>query len=98
FTDQVLGSLHVQKAFIGTPALHAEHGLTHPEAQLVMTKQKMIKAAREVFIVTDDTKIGKVSLHTVAPIHSVNNVITGSEVPEAQVKLMEEKGVKVIRA
>lgn len=98
FTDQVLSSLHVQKAFIGTPALHAEHGLTHPEAQLVMTKQMMIKAAREVFIVTDDTKIGKVSLHTVAPIHSVHNVITGKEVSDAQVKLMEEKGVKVIQA
>nr|WP_244863497.1 DeoR/GlpR family DNA-binding transcription regulator [Paenibacillus cisolokensis] len=39
FTDHVLGSLHVEKAFIGIPAIHPVHGLMHPEAQLVPAKR-----------------------------------------------------------
>jgi len=97
FTDQVLGTLHVQKAFIGTPAIHPKYGLTHPEAQLVPTKQGMIKAAQEIIVVADDTKIGKMSLHTVAPMGAVHQFITGAEASDAQVKAFLDLGVKVVR-
>lgn len=96
FTDHVLSTLHVQKAFIGTPAIHSKHGLTHPEAQLVPTKQGMISAAQEIIVVADDTKIGKASLHAVAPIHDVHTFVTGTEASEAQIKLFRDAGVKVI--
>lgn len=96
FTDQMLSTLHVQKAFIGTPAIHAKYGLTHPEAQLVPTKQGMIRAAQEIIVVADDTKIGKASLHTVAPIHAVHTFVTGEEASAAQIQLFRDAGVKVI--
>ncbi|GAA3400926.1 DeoR/GlpR family DNA-binding transcription regulator [Paenibacillus hodogayensis] len=98
FTDRVLSTLHVQKAFIGTPAIHPKHGLTHPEAQLVPTKQGMIGAAQEIIVVADDTKIGKASLHAVAPIQAVHTFITGEEASPAQLKLFREAGVKVMTA
>lgn len=96
FTDQVLGTLHVQKAFIGTPAIHSKYGLTHPEAQLVPTKQGMIKAAQEIIVVADDTKIGKMSLHTVAPVESLHQFITGREASDAQIKAFRDAGVQVL--
>lgn len=96
FTDRVLSTLHVQKAFIGTPAIHPKHGLTHPEEQLVPTKQGMIRSAQEIIVVADDTKIGKASLHAVAPIRDVHTFITGEEASEAQLKLFRESGVNVI--
>ncbi|WP_028549744.1 DeoR/GlpR family DNA-binding transcription regulator [Paenibacillus sp. UNC451MF] len=96
YTDTLLQSLHVQKAFIGTPAIHPIHGLTHPESQLVPTKQGMIRAAQEIIVVADDTKIGKVSLHTVAPISSIHTFITGSEASESQMKLFRDSGVHLI--
>ncbi|PYI53423.1 DeoR/GlpR family DNA-binding transcription regulator [Paenibacillus flagellatus] len=98
FTDQVLGTLHVQKAFIGTPAIHPKHGLTHPEAQLVPTKQGMIRAAQEIIVVADDTKIGKLSLHTVAPIEALHRFVTGYEATEAQTQAFRESGVDVLQA
>lgn len=98
FTDHVLATLHVQKAFIGTPAIHAKFGLTHPEAQLVPTKQGMIRAAQEIIVVADDTKIGKASLHAVAPISAVHTFITGTEASEAHVKLFLDAGLNVITA
>lgn len=96
FTDQLLGTLHVQKAFIGTPAIHANYGLTHPEAQLVPAKQHMIKAAQQIIVVADDSKIGKASLHTVAPIDAVHALITGVEASEAQIKQFKDSGVDII--
>jgi DeoR/GlpR family transcriptional regulator of sugar metabolism len=95
FTDHVLSSLHVQKAFIGIPAIHPKYGLMHPEAQLVPTKQNMIKAAQEIIVVADDSKIGKLSLHTVAPIEEMSILITGKEAPEFDIKQFKDSGVDV---
>ncbi|MCU6792079.1 DeoR/GlpR family DNA-binding transcription regulator [Paenibacillus sp. WQ 127069] len=97
FTDHVLGSLHVEKAFIGTPALHPQHGLMHPEAQLVTAKQGMIKSAREIIVVTDDSKIGKLSLHTVAPNTAIHTLITGKEVSDYDIKPFQDWGMTVYR-
>jgi len=96
FTDHVLRSLHVSKAFIGTPAIHPVHGLMHPEAQLVLAKQGMIAAAQEVIVVADDSKIGKLSLYKVAPNSAIHTLITGQEAPESHIKPFQESGINVI--
>jgi DeoR family fructose operon transcriptional repressor len=98
YTDKLLETLHVQKAFIGTPAIHPKYGLTHPEANLVPTKQGMIRAAQEIIVVADETKIGKVSLHTVAPIQAVHYFVTGAEVSDAQYKQFTDHGIHIIKA
>jgi len=95
FTEYALGSLHAAKAFVGTPALHPQHGLMHPEAQLVPAKQRMIRAAREIIVVADDTKIGKVSLHRVAPASSIHTIVTGKEAPDAMLEPFREQGITV---
>ncbi|MGZ9584909.1 DeoR/GlpR family DNA-binding transcription regulator [Paenibacillus marinisediminis] len=97
FTEHVLRSLHVSKAFIGTPAIHPTHGLMHPEAQLVPAKQGMIASAQEVIVVADDSKIGKLSLHKVAPNSCINTLITGVEVPDYEMKPFQDYGINVIK-
>ncbi|MEF2246373.1 MULTISPECIES: DeoR/GlpR family DNA-binding transcription regulator [unclassified Paenibacillus] len=96
FTDRVLESLHVHKAFIGIPVLHSKLGLMHPEAQLVPTKIGMIKAAQQTIVVADSSKIGKVSLHSVAPNSAIHTLITGNEASEFDIKQFNEHGVDVI--
>ncbi|MFD1957738.1 DeoR/GlpR family DNA-binding transcription regulator [Paenibacillus thailandensis] len=95
FTDHVLRSLHVIKAFIGTPAIHPQYGLMHPEAQLVPAKQGMIRAAREIIVVTDHSKIGKQSLHSVAPNSMIHCLITGQEADPEAVKSFRDAGITV---
>ncbi|MCA0756956.1 DeoR/GlpR family DNA-binding transcription regulator [Paenibacillus sp. N4] len=94
-TDHALKSLHVIKAFIGTTALHPQHGLMQPEAQLVPAKQGMIRAAREIIVVTDDRKIGKLSLHTVAPNSAIHTLITGTEAAEEDLLPFRSAGITV---
>lgn len=95
YTNEVLNSIHVNKAFIATPAIHPQHGLTHFEEQLVSAKMGMIHAAQEVIVVTDHTKIGGLSLHTVSPIKDIDKLITGKEVEADYVKKFQDTGIDV---
>lgn len=95
FTDHVLRSLHVEKSFIGTPALHPQYGLMHPDERVVPAKQGMIKAAREIIVVADNSKIGKLSLHTVAPNSSIHTLITGKEASEFDLQPFRDSGITV---
>jgi DeoR family transcriptional regulator, fructose operon transcriptional repressor len=97
-TDDMLGNVHVHKAFIGTPAIHTKHGLTHFNEQLVSAKQGMIKAAKEVIVVADHTKIGGVSLHTVSHIDDIDMLITGNEVSQSQIAKFQEASIEVVIA
>ncbi|WNQ11401.1 DeoR/GlpR family DNA-binding transcription regulator [Paenibacillus aurantius] len=97
FTDQVLDSLHVHKAFIGIPVIHPKYGLMHPEAKLVPAKQAMLRAAGRIIVLADDTKIGKISLHTVAPVDALHTLVTGTEAGEAEVKPFRDSGLEVIQ-
>lgn len=94
-TDEVLGTLHVHKAFLGTPALHHKKGLTHFDEYLVSAKRGMIRAAKQVIVVADHTKIGSVSLHKVAGIKQIDDIITGKEAEDLDLHLWEEQGVRI---
>lgn len=95
FTNHVLKSVHVLKAFVGTPALHPQFGLMHMEAKLVPAKQCMIQAAREVIVVTDHTKIGNLALHTVAPNSAIHGLITGREATDEALEPFRDAGITV---
>lgn len=94
-TDEVLSTLHVHKAFIGTPALHHQKGLTHFDESLVPAKRGMIRSAKQVIVVADHTKIGSVSLHTVAGTKQIHDLVTGEEARELNVHLWQDAGVRV---
>jgi DeoR family fructose operon transcriptional repressor len=98
FTHNMLQTLHVQKAFIGIPAIHPVHGLTHSEADFVSAKQWMIKAAKQVIVTVDHSKIGKLSLHNVMPTQSLHIVITGEEAPDTQLQPFKDAGITIIKA
>ncbi|MDN4074357.1 DeoR/GlpR family DNA-binding transcription regulator [Fictibacillus terranigra] len=98
FTNEVLKTLHVHKAFIGTPAIHPKHGITHFEEQMVPAKIGMIRAAQEIIVVTDHTKIGGVSLHRVVPANGIDKLVTGEEASEMQIQQFEEIGISVYLA
>ena len=61
-TDRTIANLNVKKAFIATPALHPEKGLTHFDDTLVSAKKSMIRAAKEIFVVADHSKLGMLSV------------------------------------
>lgn len=94
-TDETLSSMNIQKSFIGTPALHHERGLTHFDEYLVSAKKKMILAAKQIIIVADHTKLDRVSLHTVAGLNKIDDLVIGREIEETDLKKWINAGVQV---
>ncbi|KGL46762.1 DeoR/GlpR transcriptional regulator [Listeria sp. SHR_NRA_18] len=78
-TEETLRNLHVHKAFVTTPAIDLEKGLMHYDEYLVPAKVQMLHSATEVFLVTDHTKFGRISLYKYADFADISSIITGNE-------------------
>lgn len=98
FTEQILSSLKVDKAFIGTNGIDIHEGITTPNIVEAATKKQMIKSAKEVILLADHTKIGKVAFAKVAKVTDINKYIFNSSVPESVINEFQELGVKVYKA
>lgn len=94
-TDETLNSINIQKSFIGTPAIHHEKGLTHFDEAFVSAKKGMVRAAKEIIVVADHTKISRVSTHFVTNINRVDYLVTGQEIEEANFKKLQDVGVQL---
>lgn len=94
-TNEMLRSLKVHKAFIGSPAFHAKEGVSHFDEHLVPAKKEMIRSAGEVIVMADHTKLGRISLHNVAPVHEVQYLVTDNNAEKEQIKQFQEAGIQV---
>lgn len=90
-----LDNVRVDKAFIATNGLDAEIGLTTPNMIEAAIKQRMMGVAERVYILTDHSKIGKVSFAKFGDIASIDACITGKGIQEKQKQKLESNGVKL---
>jgi len=95
--EQAARSYNVDKLFLGvrgiTPA-----GLADTYEPEVEFKKAMIKSAKEVILVAESSKFGRVALINVAPLEAINKVITDKGISSEYKKLLSERGIEVIIA
>lgn len=88
-TEEFVARVHADKCIIGTSGISFKHGLTCPYTYHSSLEKIIIDAAKEVIVVADHAKFGKVALEKVADLDQVNYVVTDENVdPEllAQIK------------
>lgn len=90
--------LFAQRLFLATAGLSFDSGLTYPALGDIYVKNAMIKAASEVILLADSSKIGRVSFSSLGGLDRVNVLITDSAVSEEHIKDFEKIGVEVIVA
>ena len=56
----------------------------------------MIRAADEVILVADSSKVGGIGLTTILPLERVHKLITDAGAPAPFVKALRDAGVEVI--
>lgn len=93
--EKVLSMVRVDKAFIATNGLDLKEGLTTPNLTEAATKKKMVEVAKQVNLLVDHSKVGKVTFAKFARLDEIDQCITDSNVPEGVVKEMEKQGIKV---
>src|SRR6202050_152658 len=63
-----LDDVYMDKVFLSVTGLEAERGATSLEADEAMVFRKMLKQSKQVIVVADSSKIGKVSPALICPI------------------------------
>lgn len=95
---QFLEKLNVQKAFLSTTGIHAEYGYTIFTHMHMEQKQALIRSAKQVFCVADNSKFDKCALITFAKLSDIPVIITDTGLPEETAQKYESAGVRIERA
>jgi DeoR/GlpR family transcriptional regulator of sugar metabolism len=97
-TELALAEVRADKIVIGTRAISLEQGLTNDYLPETLTDRAILKAGREVIVVTDSSKFGRVSTVLLAPIESVHTIVTDTRVPADFVSEVQARNIKLIQA
>jgi DeoR/GlpR family transcriptional regulator of sugar metabolism len=97
-TEQALEEVHADKVLMGIHAIDLERGLTNDYLPETMTDRALLKAGREVIILADHTKCGRVSTAFVAPLTAMHILVTDQQTPLAFVQQLRRAGVQVLQA
>lgn len=98
FAEEVLSRLNVDKVFLATNGISLERGLTTPHPGEARTKQAMAAAGREVIVVADHSKFGKVYFAQIVPLHAIDALITDDRADPAVLRQIEALGIQVFLA
>ena len=97
-TEQALQDLHVDKLFLAADGFDIEKGITthfEPEALL---NRKMCEVAREIIVVADSSKFGRICLHKILEPQRISKFITDAGIPAEAREALTRMGVEVIVA
>jgi DeoR family transcriptional regulator of aga operon len=94
-TEDALQNLRADKLFMGTPAIHPEYGLSADDMTEVQSDRNIMAAAREIIVLADHTKFGRIATMRQAPMERIRRLITDTGIPETFVTALRERGVEI---
>ena len=97
-TRHVLEGLHLDKAFMGTIGLSLKEGLTTTDPSEAYTKELVMAQARQVIVLADSSKAGKVSFARAGNWDKIHVLITDKNVCKDFAKELTRKKIKLVRA
>lgn len=97
-TEQALKELRADKVFMGIRAIDLEDGFTNDYSPEVTTDRAIFRMARDVTVVADHTKCGRVSAAFVAPLNAMNTLVTDADTPAEFVDALRAQGIRVVTA
>jgi DeoR/GlpR family transcriptional regulator of sugar metabolism len=97
-TRLVLSELHVDKAFMGTIGFTLKEGLTTTDPGEAFTKELVMGQARQVIVLADSSKAGKLSFARAGSWENIHVLITDKQVEKNFAKELVKTGIKLVRA
>ncbi len=96
--NKALSEIRVNRVFLGINGVSIEHGITTADLLEASTDRALVEIAKEVNVVADHSKIGRVSLAPIVSLEFVERIITDSGISEADQKALEETGTQILIA
>jgi DeoR/GlpR family transcriptional regulator of sugar metabolism len=94
--EQALAEVRADKVLIGIRAIDLDHGLTNDYLPETMTDRAILRIGREVIVVADHTKCGRVATAFVAPLTAMHTLVTDTATPPAFIDTLSDLGIRVV--
>ena len=90
--EQAVREFRADKVFMGMFAVDVSSGFTNDYPPEISTDRAIMGIARQVIVMVDHTKFGRVSSMLVAPMSAADIVITDDKVPSDVIEELHEAG------
>ena len=97
-TEKELQNICVDKCFTGTDGIDLRKGLFTTDFKLARLAELMMKAAKQVIVVTDHTKFNRKSLVFFGRLREANVIITDKGVDKKSLRNLEKRKLQVLVA
>lgn len=94
-TRQVIGEIHLDKAFMGTIGLTFKEGMTTTDEDEAFTKRLVMHHADKVILLADSTKLGKVAFARAGEVADLDALITDEGIDAAFAADLREKDLEI---
>jgi DeoR/GlpR family transcriptional regulator of sugar metabolism len=98
--EEALRRINIDRLFMTCRGIDPQAGLSNDAAAegTFATERALVRASRQVTVLADRTKFGRVFPLQSVPIADIHTVITDSQTPEGLLQQLREQGVQVIVA
>lgn len=92
-TEDAMENLRADKLFMGSPAVHVDYGLSAENLAEASNDKTLMKSAREIVVLADHTKFGRVAMVRVSPLKRIRRIITDTDVSADDARILAEHDV-----
>lgn len=95
---EMLRSLVIDVAFLGTNAISVEHSCTTSDPAVAAVKATALKVSRRTVLVAAESKFGESDFCRFAEVRDLDTIVTGVELDPASARQYELLGPRVVRS
>ena len=93
-----LNDVYLDKVFLSVIGLDIDRGATTLEADEALVFRKMLRQSKQVIVVADSSKLGKVSPAFICPLAEIHMLITDTGATDEAIEPFTKLGIEVHRA
>ena len=94
-TKLCIDNINFSKAFIGIDGFTDESGFTSRDFFRAEISTHIIQKCKDVFIVSDSGKFGKVAITNICSPSDIKHIVTDSDLSDAYISMLQSQGVQV---
>lgn len=98
YAERILEDISCGVLFLGVDGIDLDFGFSITNLAEASLNQKMIECSQVLVIMADSTKFGRRGLGKICDFDQVQYIITDDKIHPATVKVLEERGIKVIKS
>ena len=93
---KLLDNFYLDRVFLSVTGLDAERGATTLETEEALICRKMLQRSKQVIIVSDTSKLGRVGPALVCQTKEIDTIITNMGAPAELLAPFEQHGIRVV--